>query len=801
MPDLCASTRLGHLEILRELGRGGMGVVYEAVDLRLGRRVALKLVRDSVGDGDGQRARLLREAAAASKVEHPNVVRLYGIHEFDGRLALEMQLVPGSSLRTLLRSGPLSPSMAAHVLEQVLQGLGACHDAGIVHCDLKPGNVLVDREGRVYLSDFGISHPLPFADDDAPGEADTALPWCTPRYAPPEAYGGARPDSLWDLFAVGVIARDMLPGNSGGGEARLPLQPVSLEFEGLVSGLCSEDRAQRIGSVEAALALLRATPEYGAEEQETGQLTLASRSQTARATPPHPMPDTHPAPEAGRTGAAFGGLPWRVVPLAVLGAAIALASVMFYMRPQAATESTASSERPPAASPAIAPPSYKELEARSLTQVAGTFYYTFDDGIHGRELWAMGHNSQPELVADLNPGPKGSNPSNLAHAAWGLFFSAETDPAGAEPWTCTGKSGEKYIVSPLGDLNPGSLGSTPDPFYVRENLILFYARTHQHGWEPWVTLGGRQHTALLADLSPGLQNSMPNDPRFCESPDGGYLIAITDAGIGMMLFRYAYALNTLTPISQVSSESGAMLSLGNKLLINNEDPGHGMELWRYDGAKGDFRLLCDINPGPASANPDEFVAMGDRAYFQAMTAETGNELWTTDGTASGTRMLRDINPGPADSDPYGFIAAGNHIYFRAMTDQHGRELWQSDGTAEGTRLVADIRPGPESSEPYNLSVNADDLFFTANDGVHGEELWVAQWDGLQHNATLVKDLWPGAPGAEPHELRWSKENYGMFIATLPPGRPGLVSLSVSDEGFSLQALDLLERVTLDSETE
>ncbi|HEV8372662.1 MAG TPA: serine/threonine-protein kinase, partial [Actinomycetota bacterium] len=144
------------------LGRGGMGVVWRAEDVLLGRAVAVKEVALPDGPPGAERAaardRALREARAAARLNHPSAVTLHDVVEADGRLFLVMELVEASSLRDLVGTGgPLSPSAAARVGLDLLDALEAAHRAGIVHHDVKPGNVMVPPGGRAKLADFGIA--------------------------------------------------------------------------------------------------------------------------------------------------------------------------------------------------------------------------------------------------------------------------------------------------------------------------------------------------------------------------------------------------------------------------------------------------------------------------------------------------------------------------------------------------------------------------------------------------------------------------------------------------------------------
>src|SRR5215211_5082053 len=140
------------------VGRGGMGVVSRATDLSLARPVALKLITPELADDQRFRSRFLREPRLAASLDHPNVIPIYEAGEHDGQLYLAMRYVEGTDLKTTLeRDAKLTPDRTIALLAQVASALDAAHERALVHRDVKPGNVLIDRSGHVYLTDFGIT--------------------------------------------------------------------------------------------------------------------------------------------------------------------------------------------------------------------------------------------------------------------------------------------------------------------------------------------------------------------------------------------------------------------------------------------------------------------------------------------------------------------------------------------------------------------------------------------------------------------------------------------------------------------
>ena len=189
------------------LGRGGMGVVYLAHDPSLERPVALKLIAPELVQDDGFRARFLREPKLAASLDHPNVIPIYEAGEHEGQLYLAMRYVKGTDLRAALeRDGKLSPERTIDVLAQVAAALDAAHERGLVHRDVKPGNVLLDEAGHPYLTDFGITKP---AEGDA---MDTGQMVGTLDYLAPEQIRGEEVDGRTDCYALACVLYECLTG-------------------------------------------------------------------------------------------------------------------------------------------------------------------------------------------------------------------------------------------------------------------------------------------------------------------------------------------------------------------------------------------------------------------------------------------------------------------------------------------------------------------------------------------------------------------------------------------------------------
>lgn len=196
-------------EIERELGRGGMGIVYLARDLALDRRVALKVLPSDLAARPDIRERFLREARTSAHLSHPNIVPVYHADEIDGHAFFAMAFVEGESLgQRLLARGPLPPAEAVRYLKEVAWALAYAHARGVIHRDIKPENILIERESnRALVSDFGIAR-----DVRQSGLTDTGSVLGTVHYMSPEQAAGDFLDGRSDLYALGVVAYYIMSG-------------------------------------------------------------------------------------------------------------------------------------------------------------------------------------------------------------------------------------------------------------------------------------------------------------------------------------------------------------------------------------------------------------------------------------------------------------------------------------------------------------------------------------------------------------------------------------------------------------
>ncbi|MGB6205727.1 serine/threonine-protein kinase, partial [Mycobacterium sp.] len=208
-PGLQGGSWFGPYRLLRLLGRGGMGEVYEAEDTRKRRVVALKLISPQYSSDPTFRARMQREADAAGRLTEPHVVPIHDYGEIDGKLYVEMRLVDGAPLHDILRrDGPLSPPRAAAIVRQIASALDAAHAAGVTHRDVKPENILLTGEDFAYLVDFGIARAA--AD---PGLTQTGTAMGTYKYMAPERFAGDDVTYRSDIYSLACVLCECLTGS------------------------------------------------------------------------------------------------------------------------------------------------------------------------------------------------------------------------------------------------------------------------------------------------------------------------------------------------------------------------------------------------------------------------------------------------------------------------------------------------------------------------------------------------------------------------------------------------------------
>jgi eukaryotic-like serine/threonine-protein kinase len=297
---------IGRFELVQEIGRGGFGVVWEARDRDLGRRVAFKAVRAG-SRAELRQERLLCEAEAAARLSHPNIVTLFDVGRSAVGPYLVMELLTGATLDRRIAAGPLALREALHVGVEVAKGLAHAHARGVAHRDLKPGNIFLCEDGQVKVLDLGLAHAF----------GHRRVAGGTPAYMAPEQWRGAPEDERTDVFAMGVVLFEMLTGAPpfvgerdasrlgamGAPELAIPEEP---ELGELIRRMLAQDPVRRPRDGTELLAALatfasalerapdapsgRASPRY--DSSESGPTVTALPA-------PWPVPGPVPSPTPG----------------------------------------------------------------------------------------------------------------------------------------------------------------------------------------------------------------------------------------------------------------------------------------------------------------------------------------------------------------------------------------------------------------------------------------------------------------------------------------------------------------------
>lgn len=227
----------GRYELIELIGSGGMADIHRALDHQLQREVAVKILRDPLAKDQSFQENFLHEARAAANLSHPNIVTIFDFGRDDDTLYIVMEYIEGTDLKTLIRRRKhLTPLEAVELMKKISDGVGYAHRAGLVHCDLKPQNIMVTLDNKVKITDFGVSRALATIQPDEHSD----IVWGSPQYFSPEQASGGAPSPASDVYSLGAILYEMITGqppfvaDSAADLARLhltaePIPPRSIE--------------------------------------------------------------------------------------------------------------------------------------------------------------------------------------------------------------------------------------------------------------------------------------------------------------------------------------------------------------------------------------------------------------------------------------------------------------------------------------------------------------------------------------------------------------------------------------------
>lgn len=476
------------------------------------------------------------------------------------------------------------------------------------------------------------------------------------------------------------------------------------------------------------------------------------------------------------------------------------------------------------------PGGYGKNPVSNLTMNGDDVLYSADDGAHGTEVWKTKppHNAESSAMTvdaakdkqpgskwesnPANPGLTGDNPllplvaftqtyhnaaANLVFDSdaklWKSFFQkSDGTPKGTQPFMeKPPKSSKQNLKIPsASSITAAADGDEIEPFtfdsiksaLFLDHRMIFVANDGVSGLEPWAADGTPTGTLLLKDVcSFNAQSPYQyiEGARFLTRFKDKIFFAGADCPSAAEWAEHLWETDgTTTGTRAVETQRYKnprdLCVAGDTLFFcayDILDGNYRWELFKSDGTAEGTTIVCDINPGTRSSQPQLITACGDRVFFTAYRDDVGRELWVSDGTWDGTHLVKDIIPESLDATGYdrnarigNLIALNGLMFFTADDGTSGTELWRSDGTEAGTWMVKDIWPGAGASDPKLLTVVSgpsayetpegelivpgDVLYFSASSPGHGRELW--KTDGTPEGTALVRDIVPGIGSSLPY---------------------------------------------------
>jgi Tol biopolymer transport system component len=730
---VAGARRLSHYRIGELLGGGGMGVVYKAEDIQLGRTVALKFLPLELASDPAAKARFLQEARAASALDHPNVCTVYEVGETEEhQLYLAMPCYDGETLKTKISRGPLPVAEALECALQVARGLAKAHRHGIVHRDVKPANLMVTADGLVKILDFGVAKLAGEA-----GLTRTGSAVGTPAYMAPEQIRGETVDARADLWSLGVVLYEMAAGrrpfpsdnDAAARHAILSNEPEPLArlrpdapagLERIVRGLLARDPAQRYPTADALSADLRLLLGLPAVSGAAPALATAPR-RTWRA--------------SWRRGLAAA--------LALLGATGAVALVLWLR----------SSVRP---APPRPPATFTQLTDRegretspSLSPDGNYFVYAkLDGGDQDVFLQRVGGGNPINLTADSPVDD--SQPAYSPDGRW-IAFRSERSGGGLFVMGATGESVRRitdFGYQPSWSPDSLHLAFATEPVFDPEvrntdrqiwraevatgrRELVVKGDAAQPSWSPgggriayWAVIDhGERYTLWTVPAGGGAgtpvleEDFIPWSPVW--SPDGRVLYFLSNRGGSTNLWRLPIdeesgrVLGEVEPVLTPAPSVGAFsLSRDGKRILYATretrsiveglgfDPGSGTATGPSRTVTRIMRAIAGVRPSPNG----EWLAMDGQS-------PAGEDLFVMRPDGSGFRQLTD--------DPHNdrfpmWYADGRWIFF--FSKRTGRfQIWAIRPDGSGLRAAVTRAQG----QLYNPHPSPDGRWLVCNVGFEG----------------------------------------------------------------------------------
>ncbi|MCP3981769.1 MAG: protein kinase [bacterium] len=732
--DLSPETTLGEFRLVREIGRGGMGVVYEAVQESLGRRVAVKVLPAGAALDERMALRFLRESRSVAQLRHPGIVPVHASGHSQGVLFFAMELIEGSSLQDRLQRGPLPPRAAARIVRDIARALQHAHDAGMIHRDVKPDNVLIDRDGRARITDFGLVHDVHSASITAAHHMVG-----TPSYLAPEQALGEEVDRRSDVYGLGAVLYAALCGSPpyGSGTAAVVLRRLAAEDPEPLARVARDIPRELVAICERAMARDRDRryPSAAALAEDLDRL-LGGR----------PL-EADPGERVVPRWMLWGGVALSVAILA--GALLLLAS--------------RSGAPPPTRgwSSGLIRGSYRTLSPAGgskpqavLTPDGGRVVYTAHrDGVGEMYLEDLesGHvrtlNPDPSVLGARYPGPR--------HGAMAFSPDAEHLSFGFA---------KRFAVARLDDLS----------------IETFPLAVGQHSWSP----DGR---AIVYTETTDLRLAIGRPVRILD----------LDSGQTRLLTNMRAAFPAWSPggrrIAVVSTHGGRTdiwtisIDGGERLPITQDDAEEWYPVWSPDGSRLYFgsdrgghpdlwSITIDEATGAVAGEPRRLSRGLMAAPFHLSAARGGRLAWTyfVDSTAI-FRLAVDRDGGrPAvpptrviDSIPHGarmidVSPAGEDLVFTTNEESGGRLFLLTAGSPQPTLL---LEAPDEIRDPRWSPGGARIAFEATRDGEHG--LWVADRRG-RNVVRLVEEARSPVWSPDGARIAYAVEGRGAYVIDLDP---------------------------------
>jgi beta-lactam-binding protein with PASTA domain/predicted Ser/Thr protein kinase len=417
----------GRYRVLGRLGVGGMATVYLAEDSSLGRKVALKVMAERYAEDGEFVERFRREAQAAARLNHPNIIAVYDRGEADGRPYIAMEYLQGRTLKQIIqKEGPLPPERAVAIAMQILAGLRYAHEHGVVHRDVKPHNVLVGDDGRIKVTDFGIAH----AGDPQMTEVGSIVG--TAQYLSPEQARGRSVGPQTDIYSLGVVLYEMLAGRvpfEGDSSVAIAMQHVSDEPPPLRS--LAPDVPETLALVVAHAMLKDPAQRYGSADEFAADLDRVRRGLVPAAATaltaviPHEATEFVPAAEATRiaprpeatpllsgdklpprpTPRRRSRWPWLLVLLLVLAVGALAAFALGGVPGDNNTPTTTTAGTTTQATTAVASHTLDDLEGKSFLEADSTLKgYRLKLDVKRQRVRDAQHEADVVVATDPQPG-------------------------------------------------------------------------------------------------------------------------------------------------------------------------------------------------------------------------------------------------------------------------------------------------------------------------------------------------------------------------------------------------------------